>query len=148
MGDLINTPDVDEIRNQLTLLRELPSSVGLLVEEAARLFCEHGNLYPKRLWKPSSDTMTLSPRPATSCLQCSKPRLQTRRLQPVPTVFIGGLPTAVLGSLATCAGGPATVIPGSATVLIDELPAARVGDQTAHGGTIVPHGCPTVMIEG
>jgi uncharacterized Zn-binding protein involved in type VI secretion len=66
----------------------------------------------------------------------------------VPTVLIGGMPAAVMGTLATCAGGPATVIRGSATVLIGGQPAARVGDQTAHGGAIVPPGCLTVMIGG
>lgn len=35
--------------------------------------------------------------------------------------------------------------PGSSTVLVDGLPAARMGDQTAHGGVIVA-GCPTVMM--
>jgi uncharacterized Zn-binding protein involved in type VI secretion len=65
-----------------------------------------------------------------------------------PTVLIGGLPAAVLGTLATCAGGPATVILGSMTVLIGGQPAARVGDSTAHGGAIVPPGCPTVIIGG
>lgn len=66
----------------------------------------------------------------------------------VPTVLIGGMPAAVLGTLATCAGGPATVIRGSATVLIGGQPAARVGDQTAHGGAIIPPGCVTVLIGG
>jgi uncharacterized Zn-binding protein involved in type VI secretion len=66
----------------------------------------------------------------------------------VPTVLIGGMPAAVMGTLATCAGGPATVVRGSATVLIGGQPAARVGDQTAHGGAIVPPGCVTVMIGG
>jgi uncharacterized Zn-binding protein involved in type VI secretion len=36
---------------------------------------------------------------------------------------------------------------GSATVLIQGRPAARMGDQTAHGGTIVA-GCFTVLIGG
>lgn len=27
-------------------------------------------------------------------------------------------------------------------------PAARVGDMTAHGGVIIPPGCPTVLISG
>jgi uncharacterized Zn-binding protein involved in type VI secretion len=34
---------------------------------------------------------------------------------------------------------------GSTTVLIGGLPAARMGDSTAHGGVIVM-GCPTVII--
>jgi uncharacterized Zn-binding protein involved in type VI secretion len=36
---------------------------------------------------------------------------------------------------------------GSMTVLISNKPAARMGDQTAHGGVIVV-GCPTVLIGG
>lgn len=62
--------------------------------------------------------------------------------------LIGGLPAAVVGTLATCAGGPATVIKGSSTVQIEGRPAARVGDSTAHGGTIMPPGCLTVEIGG
>jgi uncharacterized Zn-binding protein involved in type VI secretion len=34
---------------------------------------------------------------------------------------------------------------GSTTVMIGGMPAARLGDTTAHGGSIVV-GCPTVMI--
>lgn len=64
-----------------------------------------------------------------------------------PTVIIGGLPAAVMGDQAVCAGPPDSIIKGSATVLIGGKPAARMGDQTAHGGTIVL-GCPTVMIGG
>ena len=35
----------------------------------------------------------------------------------------------------------------NATVLIGNMPAARTGDSTAHGGVIVG-GCPTVLIGG
>jgi len=42
---------------------------------------------------------------------------------------------------------PDIIIKGSATVFIDKLPAARMGDQTAHGGVIIL-GAPTVMIGG
>ncbi len=63
----------------------------------------------------------------------------------VPTVLIGGLPAAVVGDMAICAGPPDSIVKGSATVLIGSRPAARVGDSTAHGGSIVV-GCPTVMI--
>jgi uncharacterized Zn-binding protein involved in type VI secretion len=66
----------------------------------------------------------------------------------VATVLIGGLPAAVVGTLATCAGGPATIIMGSTTVLIGGQPAARVGDPTAHGGVVTGPGCPTVLIGG
>lgn len=66
----------------------------------------------------------------------------------VPTVLIGGLPAAVVGTMAFCAGGPATVLKGSATVMIGGMPAARLLDSTAHGGSIVGPGCPTVNIGG
>lgn len=64
-----------------------------------------------------------------------------------PTVLIGGLPAARVGDMATCTGPPDSIILGSATVLIEGMPAARQGDMTAHGGTIVM-GCPTVIIGG
>jgi uncharacterized Zn-binding protein involved in type VI secretion len=42
----------------------------------------------------------------------------------------------------------AIVPPGSLTVLIGGMPAARVGDMTACGAPILPPGCPTVLIGG
>lgn len=66
----------------------------------------------------------------------------------VPTVLIGGLPAAVMGDACTCVGPPSTVVKGSMTVLVQNRPAARLGDQTAHGGTIVGPGMPTVLIGG
>jgi len=39
------------------------------------------------------------------------------------------------------------IVKGSATVLIGGMPAARLGDQTAHGGVITV-GFPTVLIGG
>jgi uncharacterized Zn-binding protein involved in type VI secretion len=65
-----------------------------------------------------------------------------------PTVLIGFLPAAKVGDMVTCAGPPDTIIKGSATVLICNMPAARLMDQTAHGGVIVGPGCPTVLIGG
>jgi len=44
-------------------------------------------------------------------------------------------------------GPPDVIVQGSATVFIGGRPAARVGDATAHGGSIVM-GLPTVMIGG
>lgn len=64
-----------------------------------------------------------------------------------PTVLIEGLPAARMGDMATCSGPPDTIVQGSATVLIEGMPAARMGDITAHGGQIVA-GSPTVMIGG
>jgi uncharacterized Zn-binding protein involved in type VI secretion len=62
-----------------------------------------------------------------------------------PTVMIGGMPAAKVGDMLTCTGPPDSIIAGSATVTISGMPAARVGDSTAHGGTITV-GCPTVNI--
>lgn len=62
-----------------------------------------------------------------------------------PTVFIGGMPAAVVGSMCTCVGPPDSIVKGSLGVFIGGMPAARVGDMTAHGGTIVM-GCMTVLI--
>jgi len=47
--------------------------------------------------------------------------------------------------MATCVGPPDVIAMGSVTVLIGGMPAARLGDTTAHGGAIVV-GLPTVMI--
>ena len=49
--------------------------------------------------------------------------------------------------MCTCVGPPDTILKGSLTVLINDLPAARVGDLTMHGGTIVL-GDPTVLVGG
>lgn len=64
-----------------------------------------------------------------------------------PTVLIEQLPAAVVGDMATCVGPPDAILKGSATVMINGKPAARVGDLTSHGGTIVS-GSATVMIGG
>ncbi|WCL53463.1 PAAR domain-containing protein [Gimibacter soli] len=64
-----------------------------------------------------------------------------------PTVLINSLPAAVVGTPLTCVGPPDTIVKGSATVFIGGMPAARMGDTTAHGGTIVL-GSPTVIIGG
>ncbi len=65
----------------------------------------------------------------------------------IPTVLIGKLVAAVVGDSCTCVGPPDTIIKGSATVMIGGMPAARMGDTTAHGGSI-SLGCVTVMIGG
>ncbi|WP_460804013.1 PAAR domain-containing protein [Microbulbifer agarilyticus] len=64
-----------------------------------------------------------------------------------PTVLIGSIPAATVGSTCTCVGPPDSIVMGSTTVLISNKPAARMGDSTAHGGKIVI-GCPTVLIGG
>ena len=65
-----------------------------------------------------------------------------------PTVLIMNMPAARVGDLATCTGPPDTIVKGSATVLIGNMPAARLGDTCAHGGTLVGPGALTVMIGG
>lgn len=63
----------------------------------------------------------------------------------VVTVLVGDMPAAVVGDTAVCVGPPDTIVSGSGTVQIGGKPAARLGDKTAHGGTIVL-GCFTVQI--
>jgi uncharacterized Zn-binding protein involved in type VI secretion len=65
----------------------------------------------------------------------------------VPTVFIGGKPAATVGTACTCAGPPDSIVKGSKSVTIGGKFAARLGDSTAHGGSIIA-GCPTVLIGG
>ncbi len=65
----------------------------------------------------------------------------------VPNVLIGGLPASVLGDACTCTGPPDAIVMGSTTVMIAGRPAARMGDTTAHGGSIVL-GCMNVLIGG
>ncbi|WBA83892.1 PAAR domain-containing protein [Endozoicomonas sp. GU-1] len=84
--------------------------------------------------------------------------MQTPTVVPVPhvggpilplpsTVLIGGLPAATLGQPCICVGPPDSIVKGSLTVLINGRPAVRMGDTTAHGGTVIL-GWPTVLIGG
>lgn len=67
---------------------------------------------------------------------------------PLPsTVLIGSIPAATVGQMCLCVGAPDSIVKGSITVLINQKPAARMGDLTAHGGTIIM-GLPTVLIGG
>lgn len=61
-----------------------------------------------------------------------------------PTVLIAGLPAARMGD--GC--GLDVIIKGSATVMIGGMPAARVADSTAGGGAVMPPGALTVLIGG
>jgi uncharacterized Zn-binding protein involved in type VI secretion len=62
-----------------------------------------------------------------------------------PTVLIGYLAAARVSDMAVCVGPPDVIAMGSMSVVIGSMPAARLGDQTAHGGAIVA-GELTVMI--
>jgi uncharacterized Zn-binding protein involved in type VI secretion len=62
-----------------------------------------------------------------------------------PTVLIQNMPASVVGDMCMCVGPPDSIIMGSTGVFFGGMPAARMGDPTAHGGTITL-GCPTVLI--
>ena len=62
-----------------------------------------------------------------------------------PTTLICNQPAARIGDLATCVGPPDTIAKGAFPVPIGKMPAARMTDQTAHGG-IITQGCLTVLI--
>src|SRR5688500_12544813 len=62
-------------------------------------------------------------------------------------VLIAGMPAVRATDMCLCVGPPDVIAKGSVTVLIGKLPAARMGDLTAHGGSIVM-GAPTVLIGG
>jgi uncharacterized Zn-binding protein involved in type VI secretion len=64
-----------------------------------------------------------------------------------PTVLIEFLPAARVGDMCLCVGPPDVIAMGSTSVMIGFQPAARLGDLTAHGGTIVSSAV-TVMIGG
>jgi uncharacterized Zn-binding protein involved in type VI secretion len=57
------------------------------------------------------------------------------------------MPQARVTDMAICVGPIDVIVKGSLTVLVGGLPAARMGDMTAHGGVIVT-GCFTVLIGG
>lgn len=62
-----------------------------------------------------------------------------------PNVLTGMLPQARVTDRAVCVGPPDTIVKGSTGVFVNNLPAARLGDMTSHGGVIVV-GFPTVLI--
>jgi uncharacterized Zn-binding protein involved in type VI secretion len=64
-----------------------------------------------------------------------------------PKVLTGFQPQARLSDLATCVGPTDCIVMGASTVLVHGLPAARMGDTTAHGGVIMK-GFDMVLIGG
>ena len=60
-------------------------------------------------------------------------------------VITGKKPQARVTDKCICVGPPDVIVKGSATVYVNKLPAARMGDRTAHGGVIMI-GMPTVLI--
>lgn len=63
------------------------------------------------------------------------------------TVLTGSMPQARVTDMCLCVGPPDVIVVGAFTVLVMGLPAARMLDNTAHGGMIVI-GFPTVLIGG
>jgi uncharacterized Zn-binding protein involved in type VI secretion len=63
------------------------------------------------------------------------------------TVLTASMPQARVTDMCVCTGPPDMIAVGSTTVLVGGLFAARIGDQTVHGGVIVT-GAPTVLIGG
>jgi uncharacterized Zn-binding protein involved in type VI secretion len=61
------------------------------------------------------------------------------------TVLTCKLPQARVTDICVCVGPPDMIVQGEFTVLVSGMPAARMGDMTAHGGVIVL-GCFTVLI--
>jgi len=64
-----------------------------------------------------------------------------------PTVLIEYLPAARVGDMCLCVGPPDAIAMGSTSVMIGFQPAARLMDPTVHGGMIVSSAM-TVIIGG
>lgn len=86
---------------------------------------------------------------------CMLPTIPPPPVLPVPipimppcavTVLVGNLPAARMSDLCAAAP-PHPIIKGSMTVLINKLPAARIADNAACGGVIVK-GEFTVLVGG
>ena len=83
--------------------------------------------------------------------------MQTPAVVPIPhvggpilppcavTVLTGGIPQARITDMCVCVGPPDVISKASTTVYVCGLNAARMGDMTVHGGSIVV-GLPTVLI--
>jgi uncharacterized Zn-binding protein involved in type VI secretion len=63
------------------------------------------------------------------------------------TVLTGSMPQARMTDMCVCVGPPDVIMKASMTVFVNSLCAARMGDMTAHGGSIII-GLPTVLIGG
>lgn len=53
------------------------------------------------------------------------------------SVLINGLPAAKIGDTCVCSGSMDSIVTGSSSVMIEGMPACRLGDSTAHGGKII-----------
>ena len=76
-----------------------------------------------------------------------KPHVGGPLLVGAVNVLVCALPAANVGTACTCVGAPDVIVRGSSSVLVGGRPAARMLDQTAHGGVIMM-GAPNVLIGG
>jgi uncharacterized Zn-binding protein involved in type VI secretion len=56
-----------------------------------------------------------------------------------------GLPAARVTDMCTCVGPPDLIAMGSPTVLIGGMPAAHMGSMTAHGGVVMGMGVTVLL---
>ena len=62
-----------------------------------------------------------------------------------PNILVNEKPAAVMGDSCTCVGPPDMVVQGTANVFFNDAPVVCQGDMTAHGG-IVTQGEPNIII--
>ena len=53
------------------------------------------------------------------------------------TLTVNGIPAALVGDTCTCMGGSDTIVSGTSKLTVNGKQAALVGSKTAHGGTII-----------
>lgn len=141
-------------------------SADWLIPDVLVLFCEN------RMGKPAARLGDMVLQSGPHCHAPIHP-INPVPHPPMPLTIIKGQPNVLIGKMPAARmtdttvpcilpgcvpGGPGMIQVASATVLIGGLPAARVGDMTLHAacmavlpapsGTILPPGCPTVMIGG
>jgi len=117
----------------------------------------------KRIWSLALLVLALMPAELHSQANAPAARLGDQQVCPLvtglvphvggpiaqgsPNVLICAQPAARVTDQCICVGPPSVIVGGSSTVLINGLPAARLGSPTSHGGTVI-QGCPTVLIGG
>lgn len=61
------------------------------------------------------------------------------------TTLIMSLPAARVGDMCVCVGPPDVIAMGNPTVLIGGMPAAHMGSLTAHGGVVMGLGVTVLL---
>lgn len=62
-----------------------------------------------------------------------------------PNILVNNKPAALMGDMCTCVGPPDVIVQGAPNVFFNGVPVVCQGDLTAHGGVITV-GEPTVII--